>query len=119
MEISLSSFSLSFFVPIPATSQTELQLPVSQALALFTKIIRKISKRLIDIQKEAISATIPQAPSKDAAPLENNVDGKPAGATWKPVETSLEDELKEAGDEATKALKEKQREMIDSLDLSK
>lgn len=119
VEISFPSFSLSFFVPIPATSQTELQLPVSQALALFTKIIRKISKRLIDIQKEAISATIPQAPSRDAAPLENNVDGKPAGATWKPVETSLEDELKEAGDEATKALKEKQREMIDSLDLSK
>ncbi|KAK7677713.1 hypothetical protein QCA50_019265 [Cerrena zonata] len=99
--------------------ETELQLPVSQALALFTKIIRKISKRLLDIQKEAISATIPHAPSKNAAPLEDVSGGKAAGTTWKPVQTTLEDELKEAGDEVTKALKEKQREMIDSLDLSK
>lgn len=38
---------------------------------------------------------------------------------WKPVETTVEDELNEAGDEATKALREKQREMIDSLDLNK
>lgn len=41
------------------------------------------------------------------------------GASWRPVETSLEDELKEAGSEATRALREKQRQMIDSLDLSK
>ncbi|CAL1712686.1 unnamed protein product [Somion occarium] len=96
--------------------ESELQVPVSQALALFTKVIRKISKRLFDIQKEAISATIPEAPPKGA---ELNVGNKPSGTTWKPVETSLEEELKEAGDEVTNALKEKQREMIDSLDLSK
>ncbi|KAI0074126.1 DUF699-domain-containing protein [Panus rudis PR-1116 ss-1] len=97
--------------------ESELQLPVSQALALFTKIVRKITKRLQDIQKEAISATIPEAPPKDTAPLGS--DDKPAGTTWKPVETSLDDELKEAGDEAIKVMREKQRAMIDSLDLSK
>lgn len=31
----------------------------------------------------------------------------------------LEDELNDAGNEATRALKEKQREMIDALDLRK
>lgn len=38
---------------------------------------------------------------------------------WKPVEITLEDELNEAGDKVTSAMREKQREMIDSLDLKK
>ncbi|GBE83103.1 GNAT acetyltransferase 2-domain-containing protein [Sparassis latifolia] len=94
--------------------ETELQLPVSQALALFVKVIKKITKRLLDIQKTAISADIPEEPP---AVSRIAVDG--TQTSWKPVETSLEDELAEAGDEATRALREKQREMIDSLDLSK
>ncbi|EGN93865.1 hypothetical protein SERLA73DRAFT_115315 [Serpula lacrymans var. lacrymans S7.3] len=97
--------------------ETELSLPVSQALALFVKVIRKISKNLIDIQKAAISADIPNEASLNVA----NTDGEQgvSGTNWKPVETTLEDELEEAGDEATKALREQQREIIDSLDLSK
>ncbi|TFK62642.1 DUF699-domain-containing protein [Pluteus cervinus] len=35
--------------------ENELQLPVSQALALFGKIVKKISKHLIIVQKEALS----------------------------------------------------------------
>ncbi|KAF5348579.1 hypothetical protein D9756_009672 [Leucocoprinus leucothites] len=38
---------------------------------------------------------------------------------WKSVSAALEDELNEAGDEAAQVLKEKQREMIDALDLRK
>jgi len=96
--------------------ETELQLPVAQALALFVKVIRKISKRLTDIQKAAIGATIPEA---SAAPA-SRVDGeRNTKADWTPVGISLDDELTEAGNDATKALREKQREMIDSLDLSK
>lgn len=89
-------------------------MPVSQVLALFTKVIRKISKRLLDIQKEAISATIPEAPP--ATSKDNDADAR---TTWQPVQTSLDDELREAGDEATRALREKQKAMLDSLDLSK
>ncbi|KAI0789678.1 GNAT acetyltransferase 2-domain-containing protein [Abortiporus biennis] len=97
--------------------EAELQVTVSQSLALFSKIIRKITKRLQDIQKAAISATIPEAPprSHHHESTSNNVEGR----SWKPVETSLNDELQEAGDEVTKALREKQRAMIDSLDLTK
>lgn len=97
--------------------QTELQLPVAQTLALFVKVVRKISKRLIDIQKEAIGATIAEA----NVALTTRVDGDrdPSKTDWKPVEMSIDHELEEAGNEATKALREKQREMIDSLDLSK
>jgi N-acetyltransferase 10 len=69
----------------------------------------------VDIQKAAISAELP-----DASATRIGADGAPAvESAWKPVETTLEDELNEAGDEATAALREKQRAMIDSLDLKK
>jgi len=93
--------------------ETELSLPVSKALASFVKIIRKISKRLTDIQKAAIVADIP-------APAEVQVETvEEASTDWKPVETSLYEELREAGNETTKALWEKQREVIDLLGLSR
>jgi N-acetyltransferase 10 len=46
-------------------------------------------------------------------------DNAGTATNWKPVETSIQDELDEAGDEVTKGLREKQREMINSLDLRK
>jgi hypothetical protein len=93
--------------------QTELQLPVAQSLALFTKVIRKISKRLVDVQKAAIDASMP-------GPSEKSVVVKaPLKTDGKPVEATMEDELEEAGDEVTRAMREKQREMIKSLDISR
>jgi N-acetyltransferase 10 len=86
---------------------------VSQALALFTKIMRKVSKRLIDIKKAAINASLPSA-SEPSGP----VLAKP-NANWKPVETTMDEELEEAGGEVTRALREKQRDMINSLDISR
>jgi N-acetyltransferase 10 len=103
-------------------------------LALFNKLIRKISKKLTDIQKEAIGADIPVAPPPQLKPsTESHVrdddgvrgdgDGSSSGETstkpWQPVVRSIEEELNEEGDEVTRALREKQRAMIESLDLSK
>ncbi|KAG6370533.1 GNAT acetyltransferase 2-domain-containing protein [Boletus reticuloceps] len=103
-----------------------LSLPVSQALALFNKLIRKISKKLTDIQKQAIGADIPVAPpsrnTESRVHESHEGDGGNSGEAsklWQPIEASVEDELDEAGDEATQALREKQRAMIESLDLSK
>jgi len=79
-------------------------------------VIRKITKHLVDIQKASIGADIPLAPTTMISRAD---DGGEKPMQWKPVETTVEDELNEAGDEATKALREKQREMIDSLDLNK
>lgn len=76
------------------------------------KVIRKISKRLLDIQKEVISAEFPDAPT-----LVSRVDKE--AHSWQPVEVSIDAELAEAGSQETRALQEKQREMIQSLDLSK
>ncbi|GJE88847.1 hypothetical protein PsYK624_049340 [Phanerochaete sordida] len=94
--------------------EAELQLPVNQALALFGKLVRKLSKRLQDVQKAAVEASLPEAPRALPAAGADAADG-----AWKPVAARLEDELDAAGDEATRALREKQREMIDALDLSK
>ncbi|TFK42880.1 GNAT acetyltransferase 2-domain-containing protein [Crucibulum laeve] len=96
--------------------EAELQLPVSQSLALFVKVIRKITKRLVDIQKAAISAELPEPSLATSSRVEG---ADVVMGDWKPVEASIEDELNEAGDQVTSALREKQREMIDSLDLKK
>ncbi|KAF7978671.1 hypothetical protein HWV62_45204 [Athelia sp. TMB] len=96
--------------------ERELQLPVAQTLALFVKTVRKISKRLGDVQKAAISATLPSNdPSVSMA----------AGARVAPAMGDINMELDAAGMEAEAGLRdrdgarEKQRAMIDALDLSK
>ncbi|KAJ7222857.1 DUF699-domain-containing protein [Mycena haematopus] len=88
--------------------ETELSLPVSQTLALFSKVIRKITKRLVDIQKAAIGADIPD-PSTRTSTL----------ATSIPIAVTLDEELNEAGAGEMSKEKQRQREMIDSLDLKK
>jgi N-acetyltransferase 10 len=95
--------------------QAELQLPVSQALALFVKLIRKISGNLQEIQRAAVGATIP-APVQVS---QDETDGTVSlVADAEHGLKSMEAELDAAGDEATNALQEKQRAMINSLDLS-
>lgn len=108
--------------------QKELSLPVSQALALFNKLVRKISKKLTDIQKDAIGADIPMAtpPKKrkeprvhDETEADDGGSGGEASKSWQPIDANIDEELEEAGDEAMRALREKQRAMIESLDLSR
>ncbi|EPQ51169.1 DUF699-domain-containing protein [Gloeophyllum trabeum ATCC 11539] len=120
-EVRLSAVQSSILVALGSQRKTveevesELQLPVSQTLALFVKLIRKISKRLVHIQKAAISAELPPPPQSRT----RDVDMADGERQWKPVQQRLEDELQEAGNEEVRKMKEKQRELIDSLDLSK
>lgn len=83
------------------------------------KVIKKISKRLLDVQKAAISATLPDASARAAPSSSSDTGGAKTAAEFRPLDTTLEEELQEAGDEATRAMREKQRAMIDALDLSK
>lgn len=99
--------------------QEELNLPVSQALALFVKSIRKISKRLMDIKKSALEAELPPPPNVNGTGDQRSIKAAETLEKMKPVEVTINDELREAGDEVTRELREKQREMINSLDLSK
>ena len=81
------------------------------------KLIRKISGKLQEIQKAAIDSTIrapaPAQVSQDPGTRISLVAGAERGLK------AMEAELDAAGDEATTALREKQRAMIDALDLSK
>ncbi|KAJ3905093.1 GNAT acetyltransferase 2-domain-containing protein [Lentinula edodes] len=100
--------------------ETELSLPVSQILAMLVKLILKITKCLKDVQKEGITQTMPD--HSTAVPLPSN--DRPAaseGETWKNVSAIVEAELEAAGAEEKDAMKkrERQREMINSLDLRK
>ena len=99
--------------------QEELNLPVSQALALFVKSIRKICKRLTDVQKSALEAELPPPPTAKGTGDQRTIKAAEALEKMKPVEVTINDELREAGNEVTRELREKQREMINSLDLSK
>ena len=99
--------------------QEELNLPVNQALALFVKSIRKISRRLVDIRKSALEAELPSAPTTNGTGDQRTLKAAEALEKMKPVEVTIDDELREAGNEVTRELREKQREMINSLDLSK
>ena len=80
------------------------------------KLLRKISCNLEEIQRAEVTATIPE-------PALVSQDGK--GATVSLAADSerglknMKAELDAAGNEASTALQEKQRAVIDSLDLSR
>lgn len=98
--------------------EAELSLPSSQLLAMFIKIMRKMSTHFGALVSGAIEADMPRrdigVSREDASGAHDDeiVDNQ-----FTPLETNLEDELEEGGDEALKALKEKQRELIDALPL--
>ena len=90
--------------------ETELGLPAAQVLAMFIKTIKKFSNAFREIEKAAVEKEIPMEP---------RANGNANGDTFVPLERDLEEEMEEAGDEVVSALKEKQRELINSLDLEK
>ena len=79
--------------------EDELGLPVSQALALFNKAIRKIHTLLRAAREKAVIKTM--APAARAAIT--NVDASAAAASLAPHAVSLDDDLAEAGRESLKA----------------
>jgi len=79
---------------------------------MFVQLIRKVVKHIQTLRKSTIAETVPDV--SGAAQFKGAAEGE-----WKPVEESVDAELKEAGDEVTKRLKEAQRQMIDDLDLAK
>ncbi|CAG8782172.1 33159_t:CDS:2, partial [Racocetra persica] len=112
--------------------EKELTLPSAQVLALFMKIIRKFSTYFRSLEISEIQKEIPHettvvkkkvvTTSIDSIETSiNNITSPQINndAAWDPVSKSLNEDLDEAGDEAMKQIKEKQRELIDSLDLSK
>lgn len=91
--------------------EKELSLPSGQLMAMFIKIIKKVSSAFREIEKTALMDELPAEQRENGA-----VNDETAFA---PLEEDLDEEMEEAGNEAVSALKEKQRELINSLDLQK
>jgi N-acetyltransferase 10 len=101
-----------------AASQ-ELTLPPPQLLAMFIKILRKFTSHFSTLVTDAMESELPKMESigvsrENAAGIHDDeiVDDR-----FVPLETSLDDELEEGGDEVLKTMRRKQRELIDSLPL--
>jgi N-acetyltransferase 10 len=101
---------------------------VSQILALFVKAIRKFARALEELRKQEIGAELrwrsggvnamsaEAAGGIDSAESREGVDQrltKDASQVAREMETELEEE----GDEAVRSVRERQRDLIDSLDL--
>ncbi|KAI1094311.1 DUF699-domain-containing protein [Rostrohypoxylon terebratum] len=98
---------------------TELSLESSQGLAMFMKIIRKITAHFSSLISSAVEENMPKSDAIGVS--RENASGvhedEAVNDKYAPLEMSLDAELDEAGDEALQELRAKQRELIDSLPL--
>ncbi|EPS40963.1 hypothetical protein H072_5125 [Dactylellina haptotyla CBS 200.50] len=105
--------------------EKELNLPGPQILAMFVKIMRKVSTALSGIVSQAIEDELPaehhgrRKVGAEEAIADGDADMVDFVAKLKPLEQTLEEDLEEGADEVKIALKEKQRELINALDLQK
>lgn len=120
-ELSLSSVQAAILLAIGLQHKDmdqiskELNLPSNQSMAMFAKIVRKFSTYFRNVLSKSIEGTMPAL--EDEAVKE--MDGQAEHIDYEAIEQKLHDDLEEAGDEALKELKSKQRELIDSLNLDK
>ncbi|KAI9931599.1 N-acetyltransferase 10 [Aspergillus wentii] len=96
--------------------EKELNLPSSQLLAMFLKIIRKMSTHFRSLVEGAVADTLP-AEQIPVAPTTATAHDEEVDDRFKPLETSLDDELQEGGQKIDDELREKQRALIDALPL--
>lgn len=100
----------------------ELSLPSAQLLAMFIKIMRKVTARLGSLVAAAAEAELPAGlkgplPRREAISGAHEEGDEELDDGFAPIEGRLEDELAEGGEEALRELRQKQRELIDSLPL--
>ncbi len=97
--------------------EKELNLPVSQLLAMFVKIVRKVSSHFRALVAGTVAESMPTQ-VQEAGRANVDVDG---GVEVKvaPKQKDLDDELREGGEEVGRELREKQRALIDALPLDR
>ncbi|PYH82943.1 nucleolar ATPase Kre33 [Aspergillus uvarum CBS 121591] len=100
--------------------EKEISLPSSQLLAMFLKIIRKMSTHFRAVLEGAVAETMPaQQQAALAAQEVTEAHDEVMEDRFKPLETTLDDELREGGQQIDEELREKQRALIDALPLDK
>ena len=98
--------------------EQELSLPSSQLLAMFIKIMRKMSTHFSGLVSGQIEASMPkQDIGVSRANASGALDDENVDERFAPLELDLEEELEEGGDAAMKELREKQVELINALPL--
>ncbi|EHN00538.1 Kre33p [Saccharomyces cerevisiae x Saccharomyces kudriavzevii VIN7] len=94
----------------------ELNLPSNQTIAMFAKIMRKMSQYLRQLLSQSIEETLPVIKDETIAEMDGE-DVKKYNAAE--ALDQIEDDLEVAGSEAVQAMREKQKELINSLNLDK
>ncbi|EEB06821.1 N-acetyltransferase Nat10 [Schizosaccharomyces japonicus yFS275] len=91
--------------------EKEFKLPSNQVLALLIKLLRKVVNHLDSVEEQAIEAEM----------NDSSAQQKPESKVpeFKPLQQNLDEELEEGADEALLQLREKQRELINAVDLEK
>lgn len=95
----------------------ELKIESNQGMAMFSKVIRKVSQYFSSLVKESMEKDLP-ALEEDQLIKEMNGEEIVVNDVEE-MERELEDELNEAGDEVLDELKKRQKELISNLDLTK
>lgn len=116
-EVKLSHVQIAILLSVGLQRKTvedvanELGLEQNQALAMFAKVVRKISLCFRDILKQSITKTLPPLEAAEAQTDDlTNADQ---------AELEMEEDLNSAGKKAVDEVKTKQRELINSLKLDK
>lgn len=99
--------------------EKELGLNNSQLLAMFVKVIRKVATTFRGIVEGAIEDTMPEAMQIEHNGIAGDAADAGSGARFQPLEKDLDEELREGGDEALRAERERAKAMIDALPLGK
>ncbi|KAI0243522.1 N-acetyltransferase 10 [Massospora cicadina] len=93
----------------------ELGLPVSQLLALFAKAIKKAALHFREVVTQDLARRDPQ-PIQQPQPHKRNIAND---AEWDPLTEDVERELDDAGRAALAEVRDRQREFLDAIDLSR
>lgn len=124
-QLKLSAAQGAIFIAIGLQKKTveqveaDLGISVSQILALFAKAVRKCSNYLDGLIEKAAIADVEEVVSTARKENPDLVEvGRDLNEDWEAAETTLEQDQELGASEAMKAFKEKQKEMIDSLDMS-
>ncbi|OBA19422.1 DUF699-domain-containing protein [Metschnikowia bicuspidata var. bicuspidata NRRL YB-4993] len=96
----------------------ELGLPASQAMAMFSKIVRKFSTYFRSVLSKHIEQAMPALEDDDVNDMngDETIAGKYDAAA---TEAAMTRDLDAAGDDAVSELKMKQKELINALNLDK
>lgn len=101
--------------------EKELGLPASQLLAMFVKIVRKVSSHFRSLVEGAVAETLPKQDAAMGVDREDATgvhEDEIVDERFRPLERGLDEELQEGGEDINKELKEKQRALIDALPLN-